>query len=113
MEVLVALGLVCWVGYGLFKGNTKRGVETVRAHIFLLGLAAGDSIKQADWISDADVVDGPTEVIRDAMDHVKTGYGGKQTVMISDAYSKGMKPRLPFWYRTILLRASTPPSTVS
>ena len=108
MEVLVVFGLVGWIGYSLIKGTTKRGVETVRAHVFLVGLFSGASIREANDISLADVLNGPTEVIRDAIDHLKSGYGGKQTAMIADAYSKGMKPRLPFWYRTILMRTTTP-----
>ena len=106
MEILLVLGLVGWVGYSLFKGNTRRGIETVRAHVFLVGLLAGDTVLEANRASLYDVANGPTEIIQNAIAHLRGSYGGKQKAMIADAYSKGMKSRLQFWYRTILVRKS-------
>lgn len=107
------LGLVGWVGYSLFKGNTKRGAETVRAHVFLGGLLAGASVEDANRVAEYDVVNGPTEVIQSAIAHLNAEYGGKQRAMISDAYGKGMKSHLPLWYRTLLIRAATPPAAAA
>lgn len=106
MEILVVVALVVWLGISFLKGNTKRGVETVRAHVFLGGLAAGASLSEANAASMYDVAGGPTEVIQSAMAHLNIEYGGKQSAMISDAYRKGMIPKLPFWYRTIVVRTA-------
>ena len=71
-------------------------------------LVAGASKAEANQASLYDVASGPTDMILEAMACLKEDYAGKQSAMISDAYSKGMRPKLPFWYRTILMRATTP-----
>ena len=87
--------------YFLFKGNTNRGIETVRASIFLEGMRAHATVAEANYAASSDVINLPTEIIKDAMDHVRIEYGGKQLPMIADAYSQGMIPKLPFLYRLV------------
>jgi len=87
--------------YFLFKGNTNRGIETVRASIFLEGMRAHATVAEANYAASSDVINLPTEIIKDAMDHVRSEYGGKQLPMIADAYSQGMIPNLPFLYRLV------------
>jgi len=101
---LVMFGVVCWLGYSFFRGNTKRGVETVRAHVYLSGLMAGATTEEANRVSLYDVASGPTETILSAKEHVSRDYAGSQTAMISDAYVKGMSPLLPLWYRAVMMR---------
>jgi hypothetical protein len=113
MELLAVIALAGWVGYGLFRGNTLRGIETVRAYVYMGNLVAGASAREANLASLYDVASGPTDMIREAIACLQEDYAGKQSAMISDAYGKGMKPKLPFWYRTILIRAATSPATAS
>src|SRR5690606_331171 len=110
MELLVLIGLLGWGLVSFLKGNTKRGAETVRAHVFLGGLAAGASVEEANHVAAYKVADGPTEVIASAMAHLKAEYGGSQRGMIADAYGKGMKPNLPFWYRQVIASRVHPPA---
>lgn len=102
MEFWLLLGLAGWAGYSFLKANTKRGAETVRAHVFLGGIMAGASVEEAEMTSRFDVASEPTEVIHSAIAHVNGAYGGKQTAMISDACSKGMSSRLPQWYQAVM-----------
>ena len=104
LTVLVIMIVAGWAIYSLVAANTKRGAETVRAHVFLGGLMAGASVSEANGVAAYDVASGPTDVIQSAMLHLKAEYGGKQARMISDAYSKGMTPRLPAWYRSFVLK---------
>ncbi len=78
-------------------------METVRAHVFLGGIAAGASVTDANYAASYDVENGPTEVIESAIEHVRSGYSRSQSAMISEAYRKGMTPRLPIAYRTFFV----------
>jgi len=100
---LVVLGVIGWLGYSFLRGNTKRGAETVRAHVYLGGLMAGVTTEEANRVCLYDVVSGPTETILSAKDRLRMEYEGSQAAMISDAYSKGMRPLLPLWYRAIMI----------
>ena len=109
MELLITLGVVAWGAYAFLKANTKRGAETVRAHIFLGGILAGASAQEANDAASIDVVALPTEVLHSAIAHLKGQYGGKQVSMISDAYRYGMRPKLPAWYRAFFVSSAAPP----
>lgn len=104
MELLVLVILIGWGIVTFLKGNTKRGAETVRAHVYLGGVLAGESVEQANQYAALDVASGPREVIDSAIAHVHSAYGGSQRAMIVDAYSKGMKSNLPFWYQQVMAR---------
>jgi hypothetical protein len=90
MGIMFALIAVCTAAYFLFRGNTNRGIETVRAHVFLSAIRHGRSIEEANQHTNYDVASGPTEVITEAMDRVKSHYNGKQLPMIAEAKRLGM-----------------------
>lgn len=93
MEILLLLLALGSGAYFFFKSNTKRGAETVRAYVYLGGLAAGASPAEANRVACLDVVNAPIDVIRGAMAAVKRDYDGKQLSMIGEAYRRGMLAR--------------------
>lgn len=101
MEFLLVLLLLAGAAYSFFKSNTRRGAETVRAYVFLSGLRTGASVEEANFLASFDVANGPTHVIRDAIEHVRYAYGGKQRPMIAEAYRSGMHPKLSYIYRLL------------
>ena len=104
MELLGVCVLIGWGVLSVVKGYTKRGAETVRAHVYLGGMLAGASVEQANRVAAFDVASGPREVIDSAIAHLHSAYGGSQRAMIVDAYSKGMKSNLPSWYQQVMAR---------
>ncbi|MGY6646967.1 MAG: hypothetical protein ACXIVD_17295 [Salinarimonas sp.] len=87
--------------YFLVKGNTNRGIETVRASVFLGGMQAGVTVSEANYVASFDMLNASREIIQNTKNHLRNEYGGKQLLMISDAYSQGMIPKLPYLYRLI------------
>lgn len=101
MEILIII-LVLGIGAYLFlKGNTGRGIEAVRAHVFLGGMEAGVSVAEANHVASFDMTNAPTDIIQSAMTRIKHEYNGKQIPMIAEAYAKGMKSNLPMWTRSL------------
>lgn len=102
MEILLVLITLGVAAYYFFKGNVGRGIEAVRASIFLRGIQAGTTVAEANSASNVDIENGPTAVIQNAMGHLRTEYGGKQLRMIAEAYRLGMQSKQPLWYQVIL-----------
>lgn len=101
MGFFIALLVLGVAAYVFLKTNTKRGAETVRAHVFLGGLHSGATVDEANYAANFDIANGRTEIIQSAIDHLKERYRGKQLTMITEAYRQGMQPRLPLWYQVI------------
>ena len=99
MEIFLVCIVIGWLGFRLIKANTIRGLETVRAYAYLEAAKNGQSQEACAEISDYDFMNGPTELIIEAKHVVQTAYGGKQLLMIKEAYRQGMKSRLPTWQR--------------
>jgi hypothetical protein len=102
MALLILCALVGWGLYVFVKGNTKRGAEAVRAFIFMEGIKSGYSAEQANQSAAINLLDAPTNLIREAVHIINVDYGGKQLPLISAAYRGGMKPYLPTWQRIML-----------
>jgi hypothetical protein len=98
--LLFALGAAAWY---FFRNNTKRGLEIVRAQVFLTGLHSGNTVSDANYAASFEVMEPPTEVIQSATALAKTEYDGKTFPIIAEAYQRGLKPRLPIWQRIIIL----------
>lgn len=79
--------------YALFKRNTQRGLNTVRAHIFLFEIAIGTTAHEANGRALAFNPDNlnPT-IIRAARERVERGYEGSQLAMIAAAKALGFVP---------------------
>ena len=88
--VLIVVAVIGVAGYRFFRGNTNRGVETVRAYIYLSALKLGRTTDEANEAARYDIVNGPTDIIQLAMHAVKTQYNGKQLPMIAEAKRLGM-----------------------
>lgn len=91
MEVFVMVLLAGVAGYCFFKHCTKRGGNSVRAYLYLRAIIGGVSVEQANQqIAQTDIVSLPTHIIRNAQDHVRIVYDGKQLSMIADAVRQGL-----------------------
>jgi hypothetical protein len=99
--ILFALGAAaCY----FFRNNSKRGLECVRAQVFLSGLHSGNTVSDANYAASFGLMGQlPAEVIQSATALSKTEYGGRTFPIIAEAYQRGMKPRLPIWQRIIIL----------
>jgi hypothetical protein len=98
--VLFALGAAAWY---FFRNNAKRGLEIVRAQVFLSGLHSGNTVSDANYAASFDVMEPLPEVIQSAAALAKAEYDGKTFPIIAEAYQRGLKPRLPIWQRIIIL----------
>lgn len=106
--ILFALGAAAWY---FFRNNTKRGLESVRAQVFLSGLQSGNTASDANYAASFGFMEQlPSEVIQSATALSKAQYGGRAFLLIAEAYRRGMKPRLPLWQRIIVLASARSPS---
>lgn len=99
--VLFALGATaCY----FFRNNTKRGLECVRAQVFLSGLHSGNTLSDANYAASFGFKGQlPPEVIQSAAALSKAENGGRTFPIIAEAYRRGMRPRLPIWQRIIVM----------
>jgi hypothetical protein len=99
--VLLALGAAAWY---FFRSNAKRGLEIVRAQVFLSGLHSGNTVSDANYAASFGAMEElPPEVIQSATALAKAEYEGKAFPIIAEAYQRGMKPRLPIWQWIFIL----------
>ena len=99
--VLFALGAASWY---FFRNNAKRGIEIVRAQVFLSGLHSGNTVSDANYAASFGAMEQmPPELIQSAAALAKAEYDGKTFPIIAEAYQRGLKPRLPIWQRIIIL----------
>ena len=104
MEIALVLFAVGAAACYFFRNNTKRGLECVRAQVFLSGLHSGNSVSDANYAAGFGFMGQlPPEVIQSAVALSKAEYGGRKFPIIAEAYQRGMKPRLPLWQRIIIL----------
>ncbi|MCD2183591.1 hypothetical protein [Rhizobium sp. GN54] len=98
---LIVLALIGWGLYTFFKFNTKRGAETVRAHVFLGRIEAGEHAETANNAARLDVLNAPTSLILEAKARIAEQFDGKQGPMIAKSYGLGMTPQISPWLRTL------------
>lgn len=105
--VLLALAAVAWY---FFRNKTRRGLEIVRAQVFLSGLHSGHTTSDANYAASFGFKGQlPPEVIQSAAALSKAEYGRRTFPIIAEAYRGGMKPRLPLWQRMIVLGSARGP----
>jgi hypothetical protein len=99
--ILFALGAAtCY----FFWNTTRRGLEVLRAQVFLSGLHSGHTTSDANYAASFGFMGQlPPEVIQSAAALSKAEYGRRTFPIIAEAYQRGMKPRLPLWQRIIIL----------
>jgi hypothetical protein len=71
-------------------GSRSRGINTVRAYLYLRAIRAGASVVEANELAQGDVLNGEPQTIRDAKLCVQTLYGGKQLPLIAEATREGL-----------------------
>ncbi len=105
--VLFALGAAaCY----FFRNHTRRGLEGVRAQVFLSGLHSGNTVSDANYAASFGFMEQlPPEVIQSAAALSKAEYGGRTFPIIAEAYRRGMKPKLPIWQKIIILGSARSP----
>jgi hypothetical protein len=104
MEILLVLFALAAAAYYFFRNNTKRGLECVRAQVFLSGVLSGHTVSDANYAARFGIIgQPPPEVIQSATALSKAEYGGRTFPIIAEAYKRGMKPRLPIWQKIIIL----------
>ena len=87
--VVVVIGGFVWL---MLRGNTRRGVRTVRAHAFMTTLADGGSIEEANRAAAA--LDGdnlPKRAIHDTMVYLQAHHRGRQRDLLRAAEKAGWK----------------------
>ncbi|MEN0000129.1 MAG: hypothetical protein AAF940_04540 [Pseudomonadota bacterium] len=94
MPVESVLLLIVIIGGGLWflKENKRRGILTVRAHVFLTALDDGKSVQEANFLSrqfNPDAI--PKKLLVQTFHHVEDVYARKQMWMIKSARKKGME----------------------
>jgi hypothetical protein len=93
-----------------FRNKTKRGLECVRAQVFLGGLHSGNTVSDANYVASFGFMEQlPPEVIQSATALSKAEHGGRTFPIIAEAYQRGMKPRLPLWQRIVILSSVRSP----
>lgn len=116
MEILLVLVAMGVAAFYFFRGNTRRGAEMLRAHVFLGKLERGGTLAEAKYLADNAVEIqsrfSTEDQRRDAMFirlRCDTKYRGKTFPMIADAYQKGMTPNLSLWQeKTIMSSIQSP-----
>jgi hypothetical protein len=104
MEISLALLALGAAAYCYFRNNTKWGLESVRAQVFLSGVHSGNTVSDANYAARFGIIGQlPPEVIQSANALSKAEYGGRTFPVIAEAYQRGMKPRLPVWQKIIIL----------
>jgi hypothetical protein len=104
MEIALVLFALAAAACYFLRNNTKRGLECVRARVFLSGLHSGHTMSDANYAASFGFKGQlPPEVIQSAAALSKAEYGRRTFPIIAEAYRSGMKPRLPIWQRIIVL----------
>lgn len=104
MEISLALLALGAATFYFLRNNTKRGLESVRAQVFLSGVHSGNTVSDANYAARFGIIGQlPPEVIQSATALSKAEYGGRTFPVIAEAYQRGMKPRLPIWQKIIIL----------
>lgn len=104
MELALILSALGAAACYFFWNSSKRGLECLRAQVFLSGLHSGNTLSDANYAASFGFTGQlPPEVIQSAGAVSKAENGGKTFPIIAEAYRRGMKPSLPLWQRIIVL----------
>ena len=85
--ILVAGGLVVL----FMRANTRRGVRTVRAYLFLKALENGTSLDEAHAASQVDPDNVPKRHIHDTMLYLQKHHRGRQELLLKAAEKAGWR----------------------
>ena len=91
-EIGVALAVIALFVWLFLRGNSRRGVRTVRAHTFLEAVRAGQSVEEANQAAAAlDAKALPRRAIHDTMLYLNEHHRGRQAPLIKAAEKAGWK----------------------
>lgn len=90
-EIGVALALIAMFVWLILKENSRRGVKTVRAYLFMKALEDGMTVDEANRLAQVDPKAIPKQHIRDTMLYLHEHHRGKQGPLMKKAEAAGLK----------------------
>jgi hypothetical protein len=109
MEAVLIIATLAWAGYKFVKFNTSAGAEAVRAFVYLEGLKRGETAERANVVVDIDLPSIDSDQLRRVTERIQTIHG-KQLPLMSEAYRRGMHPKVPTWYYNFVSKVPASPS---
>ena len=85
---LAVIGLFVWL---LLKENSRRGVKTVRAYLFMTALEDGKSVDEANEVARIDPKNIPKRHIHDTMLYLNEHHRGRQGPLLKKAEAAGLR----------------------
>ncbi|QCM09003.1 hypothetical protein CFBP6625_00475 [Agrobacterium tumefaciens] len=110
MFFILILVVLAWGAYQFFKYNTKSGVETTRAYVYLEALLNGETKEAAQELASGGMMNLDTEALRHIANELRMVHGGKSLPIVSEAYRQGMTSRMSWWYRWSASQCDPSPS---
>lgn len=89
MDILIGLAVAAALIWLFLKDNTRRGVRTVKAYVFLQAIENGKSKVQANEEAEAIGKVAPKRLIQLTMLHLQDNYQGKAKLMNKKAEKAG------------------------
>ncbi|MCR9123434.1 MAG: hypothetical protein NXH91_14305 [Phyllobacteriaceae bacterium] len=90
-EFGVALAMIAMFVWLLLKENSRRGVKTVRAYLFMAALNEGKSVAEANEAAKVDPKNIPKSHIRATMLYLQEHHRGKQGPLMKKAEAAGLE----------------------
>ena len=90
-EIGVALAVVALFVWLLLKENSRRGVKTVRAYLFMKGLEEGMTVDEANRAAQGDPKNLAKRDIRDTMLYLNEHHRGRQGPLMKKAEAAGLR----------------------
>lgn len=85
---LAVIGLFVWL---LLKENSRRGVKTVRAYLFMKALEEGMTVDEANRAAQVDPKNLAKRDIRDTMLYLHEHHRGRQGPLMKKAEAAGLR----------------------
>lgn len=89
MEFVVGIAIVAGVIWLLLRENTRRGVKTVRAFLYMKALEEGAGVDEANRAARIEGGAPRKGDIADTMAHLQAHYRGRQLLLIKAAEKAG------------------------
>ncbi|MBO6639793.1 MAG: hypothetical protein JJ920_02980 [Roseitalea sp.] len=90
-EFGVALAMIAMFVWLLLKENSRRGVKTVRAYLFMTALEEGKSVAEANEAARIDPKSIPKGQIRATMLYLQEHHRGRQGPLMKKAEAAGLQ----------------------
>ena len=90
-EIGIAVAAVALMVWLLLKENSRRGVRTVRAYLFMKALEDGKSVGEANRAARVDPKNMSKRHIRDTMLYLNAHHRGRQGPLMKKAEKAGLQ----------------------